>query len=103
MVETQGDSLNEKIRPVTPGRWEKYHPKAVLGLLLKGVDIFLDRIVPPLFLATVGSSISYALTVNTELPTVVRFGLGAAAGLGLTYILSRSKSEEYSHPPKFQP
>lgn len=90
MIEAQDKSIGENTKPLTPGRWEKYHPKAVLGLLLKGVDIFLDRIVPPLFLATVGSSISYALTVNTELPTAGRVGLGAALGLGLYYLIRKS-------------
>lgn len=89
MVEAQNESIDEKISPVTPGRWEKYHPRVDLGSLFRTAYKIFD-VTPILIMVAVSGVISYSVTVNSDLPAPVRIGLGAALGLGLYYLIRKS-------------
>lgn len=88
---------------LTPvGKFEKYNPRLILNSIVRGAGKVFDRMFVPVFLMGIGASISYPSTMYLNLPTVVRLGLGAAAGFGLYLALSKTRQEEYAHPPKDQ-
>lgn len=97
-AETKGTGNNPEIGLTPAGKFEKYNPRLILNSIVRGAG----KMFVPVFLMGIGASISYPSTMYLNLPTVVRLGLGAAAGFGLYLALSKTRQEEYTHPPKDQ-